>query len=85
MVGRVQSEAFDLGVEVARLTAGRIDTGAVVTFTGLCRGVDQDGVIGAMTLETYEPMTLAEFARIETEARALAPPGRLDHPSPWPA
>lgn len=73
MAGRVQREAFDLGVEVARLTAGRIDTGAVVTFTGLCRGLDKDGVIGAMTLETYEPMTLAEFARIEAEARARWP------------
>ena len=36
-VVRIQAEDFDTGAEIARLTAGRTDIGAVVTFTGLCR------------------------------------------------
>ncbi len=39
MTVRVQREDFDLGEEVRRMTAGRIDVGAVATFTGVCRGV----------------------------------------------
>ena len=35
---RVQREDFDIGAEVARLTAGRTDIGAIVTFTGTVRG-----------------------------------------------
>lgn len=73
MAVRVQREPFDLGAEVEKLTAGRRDVGAVVTFTGVCRGVEADGVVGAMTLETYEEMALAELARIEAEARGRWP------------
>lgn len=73
MAVRVQREDFDLGAEVRQLTAGRVDVGAMVTFTGLCRGVTSDKTIGAMTLETYEAMAVAELARIEAEARARWP------------
>ena len=34
---RIQPNPFDAAAEVALLTAGRTDIGAVVTFTGLCR------------------------------------------------
>ena len=34
---RVQAEPFDTQVECDRLTAGRGDIGAIVTFAGLCR------------------------------------------------
>lgn len=73
MAVRVQREDFDIGSEVRRLTAGRADVGAVVTFTGLCRGVTGDQTVGAMTLETYEAMAVAELERIEAEARARWP------------
>lgn len=73
MTVRVQRDDFDLGEEVRRLTAGRVDVGAVATFTGLCRGVTGDASIGAMTLETYEAMALAELERIEAEARRRWP------------
>ena len=73
MTVRVQRDDFDLGAEVKRLTAGRIDVGAVATFTGLCRGVTGDATIGAMTLETYEAMAIAELERIEAEARQRWP------------
>jgi molybdopterin synthase catalytic subunit len=65
---RLQSEAFDLAAEVARLTAGRTDIGAVVTFTGVCR-VDENGEpIAALTLEHYPGMAEAEIARHVDEA-----------------
>lgn len=63
---RVQREDFDAAAEVARLTAGRHDVGAVVTFTGLCR--DEAGTLSALELEHYPGMAQAEIARIATRA-----------------
>jgi molybdopterin synthase catalytic subunit len=68
---RVQREDFDVGAEVKRLTAGRTDIGAVVTFTGTVRG-DSTGV-AALTLEHYPGMTEEELARVEAEAAARWP------------
>ena len=68
---RVQKEDFDIGAEIARLTAGRSDIGAIVTFTGTVR--DQDGAVAAMMLEHYPGMTEAELTRIEAEACARWP------------
>ena len=65
---RVQREDFDIGVEIARLKAGRTDIGAIVTFTGTVR--DQDGAVAAMTLEHYPGMTETELSSVETEACA---------------
>jgi molybdopterin synthase catalytic subunit len=63
---RIQREDFDVGVEVARLGAGRSDFGAIVTFTGTVRG--DSGGVAAMTLEHYPGMTEEELARVEAEA-----------------
>lgn len=68
MAVRVQAEAFDSGAEAARLTAGRHDIGAVVTFTGIVRGADNGRSLSAMTLEHYPGMTEAELERVEAEA-----------------
>jgi molybdopterin synthase catalytic subunit len=70
---RLQAEDFDLGAEVARLTAGRDEVGAVVTFTGLCRRNSDGRPIRAMVLEHYPAMAQAELARIEAEARRRWP------------
>lgn len=59
---RVQAEDFDLLAETARLTDGRRDVGAVVTFTGLCR--DEGGKLTALELEHYPGMAEAEISRI---------------------
>ncbi len=59
---RVQREDFDLQTEIAMLTEGRQDIGAVVTFTGLCR--DEGGSLNALELEHYPGMAEAEMARI---------------------
>jgi molybdopterin synthase catalytic subunit len=71
MAVRVQREDFDVGAEIAALTAGRADVGAVVTFTGRVRGAE--GGVAAMTLEHYPGMTEAELSRIEAEAQSRWP------------
>ena len=61
-VVRVQREDFDLQAEIDRLTDGRRDIGAVVTFSGLCR--DEGGALGALELEHYPGMAEADITRI---------------------
>jgi molybdopterin synthase catalytic subunit len=68
MAVRVQQADFDVGAEIAALTAGRADIGAVVTFTGLVREVAGGGD-QALTLEHYPGMTEKALAAIEAEAR----------------
>ena len=63
---RIQREDFDVAAEIARLTQGRADIGAVVSFSGLCR--DEQGTLSALELEHYPGMAEAEIARIATEA-----------------
>lgn len=70
---RLQSEDFDIAAEIARLTAGRTDIGAVATFTGICRGGTGEDAIAAMTLEHYPGMAEAEIARHMAEARQRWP------------
>jgi molybdopterin synthase catalytic subunit len=65
-VVRIQAQDFDVADEIARLTDGRADIGAVVTFTGLCR--DEQGALSALELEHYPGMAEAEIARIAAEA-----------------
>lgn len=62
----IQREDFDIAAEIAKLTAGRADIGAVVTFTGLCR--DEAGALAALELEHYPGMAEAEIGRIAAEA-----------------
>ena len=73
MTVRVQSAPFDLSAEVAALTAGRTDIGAIVTFTGIVRGHANGKQLASMTLEHYPGMTEAELARVEAEANARWP------------
>jgi molybdopterin synthase catalytic subunit len=70
---RLQREAFDLAAEVTKLTAGRADIGALVSFTGICRADENGAPIAALTLEHYPDMAEAEIARHVEEARARWP------------
>jgi molybdopterin synthase catalytic subunit len=63
---RIQSADFDIAAEVAALTSGRADVGAVVTFSGLCR--DEHGALAALELEHYPGMAEGEINRIAVEA-----------------
>jgi molybdopterin synthase catalytic subunit len=70
---RLQREPFDVAAETAKLTRGRSDVGAVVTFTGICRGDEAGEPIAALTLEHYPDMAEAEIARHVGEARQRWP------------
>jgi len=65
---RIQKEPFDVGHELAALTAERTDIGATVTFTGQVRDMTGDQDVTGMSLEHYPGMTEKELARIEKEA-----------------
>ena len=67
---RVQAEPFDVGAELAALTAGRSDIGAVVSFTGHVRA---DDGLTALTLEHYPAMTGRAMAEVAAEAAVRWP------------
>ena len=60
---RIQQADFDIAREIAALTQGRTDIGAVVSFSGICRGSEGSETIAALTLEHYPGMAEAEIAR----------------------
>lgn len=66
---RVQTEDFDVGAEIAALSAGRTEIGAVATFTGLVRSDNDGNSVSAMTLEHYPGMTEKALEEIVAEAR----------------
>jgi molybdopterin synthase catalytic subunit len=70
---RLQNADFDAATEAALLVRGRTDIGAVVTFTGICRGSEAGARVAAMTLEHYPGMAEDEIARHVEEAEARWP------------
>ena len=70
---RIQQADFDIAQEIAALTAGRTDIGAVVSFSGICRGIEGNAPIAALTLEHYPGMAEAEIKRHADEAIARWP------------
>jgi molybdopterin synthase catalytic subunit len=70
---RVQSEDFDVGAELAALTAGTRGVGGVASFIGLVRDIAGGERVAAMTLEHYPGMTERQLAAIEAEARQRWP------------
>ena len=73
MTIRIQESDFDVAREIASLSAGRNDIGAVGTFTGICRGSEDGADIAALTLEHYPGMAEAEIARHAETAMARWP------------
>jgi molybdopterin synthase catalytic subunit len=65
---RIQQGDFDVAREIAALTNGRADIGAVVSFSGICRGSEGGEEIAALTLEHYPEMAEAEIKRHADEA-----------------
>lgn len=68
----VQQEDFDLGAEVkaiARRPGNGAKIGAVASFIGLVRDVNDGAKVGAMTLEHYPGMTEKALEKILAEAR----------------
>jgi molybdopterin synthase catalytic subunit len=73
MAVRVQTEDFDVGQELAKLTEGNHAIGGIAVFVGLVRDLAGGSEISAMTLEHYPAMTGKMLAEIEDEAKARWP------------
>ena len=66
---RVQTEDFDIGAEISRMTAGNTEIGGLASFVGLVRDYAGNEKISSMTLEHYPGMTEKQLAKLEAEAR----------------
>ena len=67
---RVQTEDFDAGAEIARLRRGDPKIGAVASFIGVVRDLNDGESVGRMTLEHYPGMTEKALEAIVAEARS---------------
>jgi molybdopterin synthase catalytic subunit len=63
---KVQTEDFDIGAEIAALTAGRSDIGGIGCFVGTVR--DNGKSVTGMTLEHYPGMTERAIAKVAGQA-----------------
>ena len=66
---RIQTENFDLSAELNRLRSDHRDIGAVVSFVGTVRDVNDDDGVLSMELEHYPWMTELALEEIESHAR----------------
>jgi molybdopterin synthase catalytic subunit len=67
---RVQTADFDIGDEIARLRAANAAIGAVATFMGCVRDMNDGESVGLMYLEHYPGMTELELTRICEDAKS---------------
>jgi molybdopterin synthase catalytic subunit len=66
---RVQPEDFDAGAEIARLRASNPRIGAVASFIGIVRDLNEGAAVGSITLEHYPGMTEKALATIADQAK----------------
>ena len=64
----VQEADFDVGAEIAALTAGDARAGAVASFVGLVRDLNDGSGVSEMTLEHYPGRTEKALEAIVAEA-----------------
>jgi molybdopterin synthase catalytic subunit len=67
---RIQQEDFDMSVEVAALRQGDARVGAVVSFLGTVRDMNDGSAVKGMTLEHYPGMTEKALQEIIDQAQA---------------
>jgi molybdopterin synthase catalytic subunit len=68
MTVRIQHEDFDVGREIAALRAGNAQIGAVASFIGVVRDLNDGDRVAAMTLEHYPGMTEKAIEAIIAQA-----------------
>jgi len=66
---RVQREAFDAGSEIEKLRGGDRRVGAVASFIGTVRDVNDEATVRTLTLEHYPGMTEQALEDIVAEAK----------------
>jgi molybdopterin synthase catalytic subunit len=69
MTVRVQTQDFDTGIEISLLRNARKDTGAVVSFIGQVRDLNQGDTVSQLTLEHYPGMTEKALEAIVSQAQ----------------
>ena len=69
MAARIQEQDFDVSSELATLRAGDTRVGAVATFTGLVRDLNDAAQVSTLTLEHYPGMTEKALAQIVDDAK----------------
>lgn len=69
MTVRVQQQDFDVGAEITRLRRLYPQAGAVVTFTGQVRDLNDGNAVSNLTLEHYPGMTEKTITEIVKQAR----------------
>jgi molybdopterin synthase catalytic subunit len=67
---RVQTEDFDIAREIATLRAANPKVGAVASFIGTVRDVNDGSAVARLTLEHYPGMTEKALEEIVAEARS---------------
>lgn len=67
---RIQAEDFDLGTEVAQLRATNPQVGAVASFIGTVRDMNDGSNVAAMELEHYPGMTEKALQDIVEQAKS---------------
>jgi molybdopterin synthase catalytic subunit len=68
-VVRVQTGDFDVGAEIAQLRQGNPGIGAIASFIGLVRDVNEGDRVCEMTLEHYPGMTERALEDIVKQAK----------------
>ena len=66
---RVQTGDFDVGAEIAAMRRGNPKIGAVASFIGLVRDLNDGDAVAVLTLEHYPGMTETALEKIVAEAR----------------
>jgi molybdopterin synthase catalytic subunit len=69
MAARVQRDDFDIGAEIAAFRRADPAIGAIASFIGLVRDVNDGEAVAGMTLEHYPGMTEKALAGIIAEAK----------------
>jgi molybdopterin synthase catalytic subunit len=69
MTVRVQAEDFDVGAESAALRRNNPAIGAIASFVGIVRDVNEGDAVSEMTLEHYPGMTEKAIEEIIDQAR----------------
>jgi molybdopterin synthase catalytic subunit len=67
---RVQTEDFDIGAEIAQLRKGNAKIGAIASFIGLVRDINEGDHVSTMTLEHYPGMTEKALEEIVAQAKS---------------
>lgn len=69
MTVRIQTADFDVSAEIAALRRGNPRIGAVASFVGIVRDVNEGDAVAGLTLEHYPGMTERAIEQIVEQAR----------------